>query len=133
MNLRALWRFLTDLKITQGEGAGGQFELLPWQKRALRGALGPDVRTAAVTLGRGGGKSTLFASVASAAVAADVRSGILRGFSSEFRALEERDENGVRIIRSAVLEDLALVASPAYPQSRVEIRKRVLKGRRIWL
>ena len=66
------------------------------------------------------------------AAAADVRSGILGGFSSEFRALEERDENGARVISRAVLEGLALVASPAYPQSRVEIRK-LLKVRPLWL
>ena len=64
--------------------------------------------------------------------ATDVRSGALRGFSSEFRALEETDERGVRVIRSAVLQALGLVASPAYRDSTVEIRKRI-EGRAFWL
>ena len=69
MNFRALWRFLAELEVSQGEGVGRPFTLLPWQRRALRGALAPDIRVASITLGRGGGKSTLFASVAAAAVA----------------------------------------------------------------
>ena len=69
MNLRALWVFLSELEVSQGEGAGDPFTLLPWQKRALRGAFGPAVRTAAITVSRGAGKTTLFSSVATAAVA----------------------------------------------------------------
>ena len=52
MNLRALWVFLSELEVSQGEGAGDPFTLLPWQKRALRGAFGPAVRTAAITVSR---------------------------------------------------------------------------------
>ena len=65
--------------------------------------------------------------------AADVRGGRLGGWSSEFRALEEKDERGVRVITSAVLEGIGLVDSPAYKNSSVEIRKRIAEGRRFWL
>ena len=67
--------------------------------------------------------------------AQDVRDGKLGGWSSEFRALEEKeDERGVRIVTSAVLEGIGLVDSPAYRESTVEIRKRIAEGRRrFWL
>ena len=65
--------------------------------------------------------------------AADVRDGRLGGWSSEFRALEENDVGGVRVVTSAVLEGIGLVGSPAYKNSSVEIRKRIADGRRFWL
>ena len=68
------------------------------------------------------------------AAAADVRAGTLRGFSSEFRALEEEtDVRGVRVITGAVLEAIGLVRDPAYRQSTVEIRERIAEGRAFWL
>ena len=65
--------------------------------------------------------------------AQDVRDGKLGGWSSEFRALEENDVGGVRVVTSAVLEGIGLVGSPAYKNSSVEIRKRIAEGRRFWL
>ena len=63
-----LENYVAGLRISQGEGAGGPFVLLPWQKRLLRGAFAPSVQTAAVSVGRGNGKTTLFAATAAAAV-----------------------------------------------------------------
>ena len=55
------------LIIGQGRHAGESFDLLPWQSRFLRGAFGqPD--DAALSMGRGGGKSTFTAAIAAAAV-----------------------------------------------------------------
>ena len=63
-----LENYVAGLRISQGEGAGGPFVLLPWQKRLLRGAFAPSVQTGAVSVGRGNGKTTLFAATAAAAV-----------------------------------------------------------------
>lgn len=52
-----------------------------------------------------------------------VRSGVLRGLSIEFRAIAERIEAGVRVIERAMLSGIAVVDSPAYPQSEVEARR----------
>lgn len=49
--------------------------------------------------------------------------GILRGFSTEFNARQERFEGNTRIIQKAALPGLGLVDTPAYPQSTImEIR-----------
>jgi len=64
----ALIDYLAGLTVTQGEGAGQPFPVLPWQRRFLRGAFGPDVETAALSIGRGNGKTALLAAVASAAL-----------------------------------------------------------------
>ena len=53
--------------IPQGRFMGQPFKLFPWQRRFLRGAFGqPD--DAALTLGRGGGKTTFIAALAAACV-----------------------------------------------------------------
>lgn len=53
-----------------------------------------------------------------------VRSGDLRGASVEFRALEERVEDGVRVVERAHLHGIGLVRSPAYEATTVEQRCR---------
>ena len=58
------------LTIGQGRHAGSGFDLLPWQRRFLRGAFGQP-GDAALSMGRGGGKSTFTAAIASAAVDVD--------------------------------------------------------------
>ena len=55
--------WLERLTISQGPRAGERFELLPWQRRYLRGALAPGVSRSAVTCGRGNGKSGLVAGI----------------------------------------------------------------------
>ena len=54
--------------------------------------------------------------------AAEIRSGLFRGLSIEFKAVRERFAGGVRRIREAVLKGAALVDAPSYATT-VEIRK----------
>ena len=61
--------------------------------------------------------------------ATEIRSGLLRGLSIEFRSLKERVSGGVRRIQRAALTGAGLVDTPAY-QSAVELRS---KRRRVWL
>ena len=63
-----LIRYLEGLKVGQGRLAGQPFTVLPWQARFLRGAHRAGVFEAALTMARGGGKSTFTAGVALAAL-----------------------------------------------------------------
>ena len=54
-----------------------------------------------------------------------VRSGVLRGLSVEFQALEERQEQGLRIIEKANLTGLGVVDKGAYADSVVQARMEV--------
>ena len=63
--------YIQGLVISQGRYAGEPFWLLPWQKRYLRGAFKPGVMDAALSLGRGGGKTTFVAAIAAATVDVD--------------------------------------------------------------
>ncbi len=56
------------LRVTQGRFAGRHIRVLPWQKRFLRGAFCGDAETAALSIARGGGKTTLMAAVATLAL-----------------------------------------------------------------
>ena len=49
---------------------------------------------------------------------------LTRGLSAEFRALNERLTNGVRVIQRATLPALGIVDDPAYSASGVEVRRR---------
>ena len=69
--MSSLERFISELEITQGGLAGQRFELLPWQRRFLRGAFGGDAQVSALSVARGNGKSTLIAAVAAATVGPD--------------------------------------------------------------
>ena len=64
----AVAEYIRSLRIGQGARAGEPFEVLGWQARFLRGALAPGVAEAALSLARGGGKSTLTAALACAAL-----------------------------------------------------------------
>ena len=65
-----LKRYIESLVITQGRHAGERFELLSWQKRFLRGVFGT-AGDAALSLARGGGKTTFIAALGAAAVDVD--------------------------------------------------------------
>ena len=53
---------------------------------------------------------------------AEIRSGLFKGLSIEFRAVRENFVGGVRRISEAVLTGAGLVDSPAYSQATVEAR-----------
>ena len=65
--MKDLYDFLESLVISQGRYAGENLKLFPWQKKWIRGAFGQD-DDAALTLARGGGKTTLTAGLAAAAL-----------------------------------------------------------------
>ena len=90
--------YLSGLKITQGQGAGEALELLPWQRRFLKGAFstGGD---AALSIARGNGKSTLIAAICTAYLGGPLRA--LAG-RSEVIAVASSFEQG-RIIYEHVL------------------------------
>ena len=62
--------------------------------------------------------------------AAEIRSGLFKGLSIEFRAIKQSYQNGVRRIAEAVLGGVGLVDAGSYAGSRVEVRG---KRRRLWL
>ena len=64
---KAVADYVGGLVIGQGRYAGERFKLLGWQKRFLAGAFGQP-GDAALSMGRGGGKSTFTAAIACAAV-----------------------------------------------------------------
>ena len=57
-------------------------------------------------------------------VAAEVRSGRKGALSIEFYATQEAQVQGVREVRSALMDAAAVVAAGAYDQARVEVRQR---------
>ena len=63
-------RYIAALRIGQGRHAGQPFRLLGWQRKFLHGAFGQD-GDGALTMGRGGGKTTFVAAIACAAVDVD--------------------------------------------------------------
>lgn len=67
-NMKALIDYISGLKVTQGAHAGKSFTVLPWQRRFIRGAFAPGVQTAALSIGRGNGKTALVGAVGAAAV-----------------------------------------------------------------
>ena len=76
--MRALLEYLAGLTVTQGAGLGEPFPLFPWEKRFIRGAFGTSGH-AALTVGRGNGKTTLLAGVGAATVEPDGPLHIRRG------------------------------------------------------
>ena len=67
--LRLLKEWLGLLITPQGDRAGQPFELLSWEERFLRGVMADGVSMAALTIGRGNGKTTFNAALAAAAMA----------------------------------------------------------------
>ena len=65
--------------------------------------------------------------VAGRAATAEIRSGLFRGLSIEFRAVRQTIVGGVRRIGDAVLSAAALVDSGSYEGATVEARERALR------
>ena len=61
-------RYIEGLTLSGGDLDGEPFRVLRWEARFLRGALAAGVQTAALTVGRGNGKSALVAAIAAAVV-----------------------------------------------------------------
>ena len=55
-----------SLTLCQGDAAGGKFEVLPWQRKFIRGAFAPGITQAVACLARGNGKSALISGIATA-------------------------------------------------------------------
>ena len=87
-------RYIGGLVIGQGRFAGERFDVLPWQRRFLRGGLAPGVAESALTLARGGGKSTLVAGIGCAAL-----DGPLSQAGSEILIVASSHEQGGVIFR----------------------------------
>ena len=64
--------------------------------------------------------------------AAEIRSGLFRGLSVEFKATAQTIVGGVRRITAAVLSGAAIVDSPSYAAASVEVRAKP-RRRQIWL
>ena len=63
--------YIEGLVLSQGRYAGQPFVLQAWERRFLRGAFKPGVMDAALSLGRGCGKSTFVGAIAAACVDVD--------------------------------------------------------------
>ena len=63
--------YCETFRTEQGHGAGEPFRLLPWQREFLAGAFGDGVTEAALTVGRGNGKSALLGAILAACVDPD--------------------------------------------------------------
>ena len=61
---------------------------------------------------------------------AEIRSGLFKGLSIEFRAVRQTIVAGVRRISEAVLTGAGLVDSGSYAAATVEVRR---QARRVWL
>ena len=66
---QTLLDWIGTLTVTQGRLSGQPFVVAPWQRRFLRGAFRAGVSSAGLSVGRGNGKSTLTAAIATAAIA----------------------------------------------------------------
>ena len=66
--LSELEQYIAKLKVVQGRHAGEPFTLLAWERRFLRGAFADGVKTSALSIARGNGKSSFLATIACAAL-----------------------------------------------------------------
>ena len=58
--------YLSGLTVTQGRRAGQAFTVLPWQRRFVRSAFTAGVQSAALSVARGNGKTSLLSAIACA-------------------------------------------------------------------
>ena len=48
--MKELISFIEKLPLTQGQGAGGNFALFPWERRFMTGSFAPGVQEAALSV-----------------------------------------------------------------------------------
>ena len=65
--------WIGKLTIAQGSLAGQPFNVLPWQRAFIESALAPGIQQAALSVGRGNGKTTLVAALAGAFIDGPLR------------------------------------------------------------
>ena len=121
-----LIQYLETLEITQGEYAGHNFPVFPWERRFLTGAFAPDVQTAALSIARGNGKTTLLAAVAAAATAgplAQPRSEVVIVASSLTQAKILWD-SALAFLEPVIQEDRKAWSITNAPQKAVAVNKR---------
>ena len=58
--------YLEGLQVTQGRLSGQPFNVLPWQRRFVRGAFADGIQSAALSVGRGNGKTALLSGIGAA-------------------------------------------------------------------
>ena len=58
--------YVGQLTVTQGRLSGQPFDVLPWQRRFVRGAFAPGIQSAALSVARGNGKTALLSGIAAA-------------------------------------------------------------------
>ena len=61
-----LINYLSGLEVTQGRMAGGSLQVFPWERRFVQGAFREGVESAALSVARGNGKSTILSGIGSA-------------------------------------------------------------------
>ena len=74
----------------------------------------------------------LIDSTAGRDAAVEIRSGLFKGLSVEFKAVKETVSGGIRRISNAILGGVGLVDQGSYASALVEVRARQ-KRRQIWL
>ena len=65
--------YLSNLTVTQGRHAGQPFRVLPWQHRFTVGAFADGIQSAALSVGRGNGKTALLSGIAAATLDGPLR------------------------------------------------------------
>lgn len=118
--MESLIEHLETYTVTQGEGAGGLFQVLPWERDFIRKAFVPEIRIAALSMARGGGKSTFIGGIAASGLhgplegtRADVViiSGILSqarivfGHSKSFLGLKD-STNAYRVVDNTTIAEI---------------------------
>lgn len=75
-DVKSIIAYMEGLEVTQGDGLGESFKVLPWQRTWLESVLAPDADpVSALSLGRGNGKTTLLAALCCAFLDGPARAG----------------------------------------------------------
>ena len=102
---QAVIAHVSGLTIGQGFGVGERFRVMPWQGEFIRGLTG--ATTSALTLARGGGKTTLIAGLADAYLRGPLRqpAGEVTVVASSFKQARRTFAHVVRFLEAAGVRD----------------------------